>query len=113
MEFIHVKFRNSSATLSHLFAQGKISAYALRKDKAFRKNVRKKLHDIGMNKDLIPIESKDFNANDYTITFALIEANKRSFVESLPFFSLLNFRLTADDLLLLGYKVKVKKIGII
>jgi uncharacterized protein (TIGR04141 family) len=110
MEFIHIKFRNSSATLSHLFAQGKISAYALRKDKTYRKNLRKKFREIKLNSNLIPVEVRDFNSNNYTITFALIEQNRRSFVESLPFFSLLNFRLTAEDLILLGYNVKVKKI---
>ncbi|MFC2104779.1 DUF6119 family protein, partial [Bacteroidota bacterium] len=112
MEFIHVKFRRSSATLSHLFAQGRISAYALRRDKTYRKNLRTKLNQIGLNRELVPIESRHVEAHNYTITFALIEKKKRSFVESLPFFSLLNFRLTAEDLLLLGYNVKVKKIEI-
>jgi uncharacterized protein (TIGR04141 family) len=112
MEFIHVKFKNSSATLSHLFAQGKISAYALRKDKNFRKNLRKKFQEINIDKELIPIETREFIPSNYTITFALIEENRRSFIESLPFFSLLNYRLTAEDLTLLGYKVKFKKIGI-
>jgi uncharacterized protein (TIGR04141 family) len=113
LEFIHVKFRNSSATLSHLFAQGKIAAYALRKDKNFRKNLRKKFTEINLEKDLIPIEGREVQSNNYTITFALIEENRRSFVESLPFFSLLNFRLTAEELILLGYNVKVKKIGLV
>jgi uncharacterized protein (TIGR04141 family) len=112
MEFIHVKFKNSSATLSHLFAQGKISAHSLRRDKTFRKNLRKKFQEINLDKELIPIETRDFDPNNYTITFAIIEENKRNFVESLPFFSLLNFRLTAEDLILLGYNVKIKKIGI-
>lgn len=112
MEFIHVKFRRSSATLSHLFAQGKISAFALRRDKTFRKNLRAKLNQLGLDRDLVPIESRLVQARNYTITFALIEKKSRSFVESLPFFSLLNFRITAEDLILLGYNLKVKKIEI-
>ncbi len=110
MEFIHIKFRSSSATLSHLFAQGRISAYSLRRDKTFRKNLRTKFHNLGIKRDLVPIDSNQVDPNNYTITFAIIEKTKRSFIEALPFFSLLNFRLTAEDLLLLGYNVKVKKI---
>jgi uncharacterized protein (TIGR04141 family) len=112
MEFVHIKFRNSSATLSHLFAQGKISAYALRKDKIFRKNLRKKFQEINLDYNLIPLDTKDIRTNNYTITFALIEEKRRTFVDSLPFFSLLNFRLTAEELILLGYNVKVKKIAL-
>ena len=112
-EFIHVKFRRSSATLSHLFAQGRISAQALRRDRSFKKNLRSKLATIGINRDLIPIENNQVDPSNYTITFALIETIDRSFVKSLPFFSLINFRLTAEDLMLLGYNVRVKKIRII
>jgi uncharacterized protein (TIGR04141 family) len=112
MEFIHVKFRKSSSTLSHLFAQGKISAYALKKDKTYRKNLRTKLDKFGWDRDLVPLENRKVDTHNYTITFALIENKKRTFVEALPFFSLLNFRLTAEELLTLGYNVKVKKIEI-
>ena len=106
-EFIHVKFRGSSATLSHLFAQGRISANSLGRDEDFRKGLRNKLR---FNRDLIPIKFKDFNAGNYTVTFAVIESKDRSFVDSLPFFSLINFRMTAEDLIMIGYKVNVKKI---
>jgi uncharacterized protein (TIGR04141 family) len=61
-------------------------------------------------RDLIPLENKDINSFEYTITYAIIENKTRSFVDSLPFFSLVNFRLTLEDLLSRGYKVKVKKI---
>ena len=113
MEFIHVKFRKSSATLSHLFAQGRVSANLLRRDETFRKNLREKFDEIGLSKNLVPIDSNKVNASNYTITFAIIDKKKRTFVESLPFFSLLTFRLAAEDLQLLGYNVKVKKIDII
>ncbi|AZI20148.1 DUF6119 family protein [Chryseobacterium taklimakanense] len=106
-EFIHVKFRGSSATLSHLFAQGRISANSLQRDEDFRKDLRNKLK---ADRELVPIKFKDFDANDYTITFAVIESKSRSFVDALPFFSLINFRMTAEDLIMLGFKVCVKKI---
>ncbi|HAF30298.1 MAG TPA: hypothetical protein DCG75_14750 [Bacteroidales bacterium] len=111
-EFIHVKFRESSSTLSHLFAQGRISSNSLRRDRTFRINLRSKIKSLGLSSDLITLDNNKFNPSDYTITYAIIEKKKRRFVDSLPFFSLINFRLTAEDLILLGYNVKVKKIEI-
>lgn len=111
-EFIHIKFRESSSTLSHLFAQGRVSCNSLRRDKTFRKNLRAKIKSLGLNSDLISLDDKNFNPNDYTITYAIIEKKNRKFVDSLPFFSLINFRLTAEELLLMGFKLKVKKIQI-
>lgn len=112
-ELIHVKFYRDSAGLSHLFSQGRISANLLMKDESFRKNLRSKLNNDKAFRDLFPLNSKDFNRNDFTITFAIIDEKKRSFVETLPFFSLLNFRLTAEELSSWGYNVKVKKINIV
>lgn len=106
-EFIHIKFRETSSTLSHLFSQGKVSSNSLQKDKTFRKNIRTILK---MDRDLIPIENREFNPNNYTITYAIIESESRKFVNSLPFFSLVNFRLTLEDLLSRGFNVRVKKI---
>lgn len=111
-ELIHVKFRESSSTLSHLFAQGRISCNSLRRDKIFRKNLRAKIKTLGFKNSLIPLEDKDFNSNEYTITYAIIEKKDRSFVDALPFFSLINFRLTAEELMVMGFQIKVKKIMI-
>lgn len=107
-ELIHVKFRYNSATLSHLFAQGRISSYVLIKDRSFRMNCRKKLSTMDLDLNLIP--SDGFKPGDYTITFALIDKKDRTFVEALPFFSLINFRLTLQELRLYGFNVKVKNI---
>lgn len=106
-EFIHVKFRNSSSTLSHLFSQGRVASNALQKDKDFRKNLRNKLKD---DRELIPLENKDFNPNNFIITYAIIDSKERNFVDSLPFFSLINFRLTLDDLVNRGFQIRVKNI---
>lgn len=106
-EFIHVKFRESSSTLSHLFSQGKVSANSLQKDKTYRKNIRTMLKT---DRDLIPLENKDINPSNYIITYAIIQTKNRKFVDSLPFFSLVNFRLTIEDLITRGFQVKVKTI---
>lgn len=108
-EFIHVKFRESSSTLSHLFAQGRVASNSLRRDKTFRQNLKKRL---GKHKTLIPSENKDMNPSDYTITYAIIESKDRKFIDALPFFSLVNFRLTAEEIMMMGFKLRVKKIQI-
>jgi uncharacterized protein (TIGR04141 family) len=110
-ELIHIKFRYSSATLSHLFAQGKISAYALIRDRSFRKNCRAKLSSMGLDYNLVTMDG--FKPSEYTITFALIDKKDRLFVDALPFFSLINFRLTIQTLKEFGFKVKVKNIKMI
>lgn len=109
-EFIHIKIRYSSATLSHLFSQGRISAFSLIKDRTYRKNLRKKIAADGLGKNLIPLESRDLTNSDYTITYALIDKKNRSFVDSLPFFSLVNFRLTSEELSVMGFNIRVKNI---
>jgi len=83
------------------------------RDRKFRRNVRQKIKGLGIDKDLFPLELKDFKRSDYTITFAIIDGKSRSFVDTLPFFSLLNFRLVAEELMGWGFNVRVKKINVI
>ncbi len=109
-EFIHVKPRSSSSTLSHLFAQGRISSYALMVDQSFRRNLRHKLAQLGASRDNVPLKKHQLDTSNYTVTFALIDKKERSFVEALPFFSLINFRLTVSNLQNYGFKVKVKNV---
>ena len=111
-ELVHVKFRESSSTLSHLFAQGRVSSNSLRRDKTFRKNFRSKLKSLGFDNNLIPLENRELKSEDYTITYAIIEKKDRSFVDALPFFSLINFRLALEELMAMGFNVRVKKIMI-
>lgn len=108
-EFIHVKFRESSSTLSHLFAQGRVASNSLRRDRTFRQNLKKKL---GKYKTLITLDNKDLIPSDYTVTYAIIESKDRKFIDALPFFSLVNFRITAEEIMMMGFNLRVKKIQI-
>lgn len=110
-EFVHIKFKSSSATLSHLFSQGRISCTLLARDISFRKNLRRTLVSLGIQKSVIPEKEEEIDTSNYTVTFAIIGGGTGGFVENLPFFSLLNFRLTVTELRSLGFKVKVKKIS--
>lgn len=109
-ELVHVKPRSSSSTLSHLFSQGKVSSLALIRDDSFRKNLRSKLASLGADRNLIPLKRNRLSPNEFTVTFALIDKKNRNFIDALPFFSLINFRLTLETLSNLGYNVKVKNI---
>jgi uncharacterized protein (TIGR04141 family) len=109
-EFIHVKFKSSSATLSHLFAQGRVSCNLLASDLIFRKNLRAKLKELKIPMRMVPEKQDDFDPSKFTITFAIICGGNKNFVDSLPFFSLLNFRLTVAELRRMHFKVKMKKI---
>jgi len=110
-QFIHIKPKRSSSTLSHLFAQGRVSAESFLQDKKFRGEVRQ----------LITKEKSDLvryfpdtkpNPSDYEVVFAFIDNSDKKLPESLPFFTKLNFMQTTKALSLLGFKVskiKIKK----
>lgn len=104
--FIHVKYYRSSATLSHLFAQGLTAAEAFVKDEAFRQRLNKKLPQNIALKDA---KSRP-NASNYTITYAI--ATNKSIPSELPFFSKVSLKNAASQLLALGYQVKLTAIPI-
>ena len=104
-QFIHVKNKGQSAQLSHLFAQGKVSAECFVSDEHFRKQI----YDI-VSKDL---GSQIFNyqvkpsTNEYEIVFAIIDDKQSELVDKLPFFSKVNLMMTAQDLERMNYKYSV------
>ena len=115
MELIHVKRKDRSSELSHLFSQGKISAEALLSDETFLAKARGFVKNDGKEPDrYFPKSINQIRRSDYTVVFAIIDTSERVLTQSLPFFSLLNLRQTANTLRVLGYnvakaKIKVKK----
>lgn len=108
-QFIHIKSKKGSSTLSHLFAQGRISAESFLQDRKFRENARQ----------MITEDKKDFarffpntkpNPGDYEVVFAFIDKSSKQLPESLPFFTKLNLMQTTQALTLLGFKVSITKI---
>lgn len=70
-KLIHVKRRSRSATLSHLFNQGVVSAEALVYDEAFRSQVREIVAQLDPETaKLIPAERP--NPSRYEVVFAII-----------------------------------------
>ena len=99
---IHVKKGKGSSTLSHLFAQGFVSADLLQQ-LTFRKRVNAILrNDIllgnpAMDKWLFP-EDDSFKASDYKIVYAIITGSETDRPQ-IPFFSKVIFRQFATTLM--------------
>lgn len=106
-QFIHVKVRDKSSTLSHLFAQGRVSAESFLDNPAFREAARK-LKGMEKISHLFPPEKP--NPREYEIVFAFIDSSDKSLNKSLPFFTKLNFMQTTRTLSLWGFKVSKYKI---
>jgi uncharacterized protein (TIGR04141 family) len=108
-EFIHVKPWRKSATLSHLFAQGRVSAESFLQDNEFRK----KAYDIIQNKNISDennINKERINPEDYEIVYAIIYSDERTLHKRLPFFSKLNMMQSVKHLKDLRFNVSKAKI---
>ena len=104
--FIHVKAKTKSSTLSHLFAQGLNSAQAFR-NVQFRQAARAvcpQTHQI--------VFDGEPRISDCTVTFAIITHAPGNLRDALPFFSKQSLANAARDLFNMGYRVRLKKIGI-
>lgn len=107
-QFIHVKNRSSSAQLSHLFAQGRVSAECFISDEEYRKQVYDKIKDKLGNK--IFNYRKKPSSNEYEVIYAIIAKNMGPIEENLPFFSLVNLMLSVQELDRMHIKYSVKMI---
>lgn len=106
-KFIHLKKKYGSSALSHLFAQGKVSAELLKTEDRFRKGLRKKIRTEGkINQGIVPLGKID--PAKYQIIFGIID--NKSGILKLPFFSMVNFQATGKYLEALGYEVFITKI---
>jgi len=115
---VHVKRKSRSSTLSHLFAQGHVSAEAL-VDGTLRDQVRSAIQSAAGNTDatvwlnLVPPSTASVDRDKVTITYAVIANSKATGVEWLPFFSRLTLMQTVRDLNRLGFtKVALARVPI-
>jgi len=104
---IHVKHRKGgSSSLSHLFAQARVSSEAFIADEDFRKGIRDHLKSIGPTfLSLVP-EERPAAAN-YTVVFAILGTYSGHPADGLPFFSQLNLVRTQEALASMGFAVNV------
>lgn len=106
---IHVKAKNRSSTLSHLFGQGLASAEVFLWDEEFRKRVKRHLASTHpSHASLIPIHRPE--AKEFEIVYAIITKSTKTWPLSLPFLSQLNLANTARRLKRHGFKVSLLRI---
>lgn len=108
-QFIHVKNKCRSSLLSHLFAQGRVSAECFISDAQYREQVfniaSEKFSDEVFNYREKP------KASEYEVVYVIID-NKIDKIENrLPFFSLVNLMLTVQNLdrMHMRYSIKIVK----
>jgi uncharacterized protein (TIGR04141 family) len=102
---IHLKRYSSSSALSHLFAQGVVSAKLFLNEIDFRRELNGILpgpHRLA-NPDPRPV------ASDYEVVFGIISKSKKKLV--LPFFSRVNLKNAHSSLMGMGFKVALSKIA--
>jgi uncharacterized protein (TIGR04141 family) len=110
-QFIHVKRKTRSSTLSHLFAQGVVSGESFLGDGGFREEFKKKVK--AKNPTLAKLLGTPANKpvpSEFEVIFAVISGASRTGAKwplSLPFFSLLNLTIAAARLELLGFRVGI------
>jgi len=108
-QFIHVKPDAASSMLSHLFAQGLVSARLFLMLPEFRKQIRGLLADHADLRKLVPTGRPD--PRDYEVVYAIVRTGVGPLAAGLPFFARNLFAQVIADLELLGYRVSVARIG--
>lgn len=109
---VHAKHsKGGSSSLSHLFAQGKVSAEVMLGDRLFRKEARKVLRNVHANlPDHLPLDG--FKSSDYEVVFLVLGEPSNRVIARLPFFSKVNLSNTFENLSQRGFKVSVCGVGV-
>lgn len=102
-EFVHVKRHTRSATLSHLLAQGSVSARLFVDDAGYRKSFRGRLPK-GMQ-GLVDLAKVDFGK--FSVVYAISAPPARSLPGDLPFFTKVNLLFHCRSVSRMGMKPKV------
>jgi len=111
---VHVKRKSRSSTLSHLFAQGVVSATTLLSDGEFREKLRDQIAQATDGDStwsaVIPGQDQQPARSAYTVSYVVIANSRRSDNTWRPFFSRLNLMLQARNLENLGIKFTLDRV---
>lgn len=118
-EFLHIKRRSRSSTLSHLFAQGIISITTFLAEGTFREKIRAEVSasitDATVRArwlELIPEANRLVDRSQYSVSYVVIVNSSKSGNDWLPFFSKLNLMQCGRHLQSLGLKVALSRISV-
>jgi uncharacterized protein (TIGR04141 family) len=111
-QFIHVKRKLRSSSLSHLFAQGTVAAETFFNDAKFRGDVKKEVDkQTAWGPRVLGDAKVRPDASHYEVVFAIITPPGRlAWPQALPFFSQLNLDRAATRLRTLGLGVALYRI---
>jgi uncharacterized protein (TIGR04141 family) len=111
-QLVHVKRHLGSSDLSHLFAQGYVSAELLQSSVEFRQAVRAKIDKFAEGRSGFEfVSDESIVTSEFEVVYAIIERWRgRSFVEALPFFSKVNLREVAGNLSARGFRVSMAQV---
>lgn len=118
-DLIHVKRKSQSATLSHLFAQGSVSAATFINDGTFRTQVRELIEEEVEAESrktwlqLVPKADEKVDRSRYRVTYAVITSSTHAGRDWLPFFSKLNLMQQGRQLVTMGINVAVARVPVI
>lgn len=104
-QMVHLKRYSGSSTLSHLFAQGVVSARLFLSEAHFRDAVNGLLPDTHR----LPDPQARPRPDEYEVVYGIISLSARELV--LPFFSRVNLKNAWTNLTSMGYRVSVSKIA--
>lgn len=117
-EFVHIKRKSRSSTLSHLFAQGLVSATTFVSDGVYRDAVRAKIESSvdPAEKDkwlsLVPPGGESVERSRYTVSFGVIANSTKPGADWLPFFSKLNLMQQGKQIQSLGFGLSISRIDV-
>jgi uncharacterized protein (TIGR04141 family) len=117
-ELVHVKRRSRSSTLSHLFAQGTVSATTFVQDGTFRDAIRAAIAQTADPDtradwlDLVPSSEQGVDRSKYAVSFVVIANSSRPQNDWLPFFSKLNLMQNGRQLRNLGFALHLNRVAI-
>lgn len=96
-QFIHLKEGHSSGPISHLWAQGVVSAEALVSDADFRKKLRSVVNKLRRPAlALLPAINGRVVRADYTVVYGIMRKPYRNGTLDLPFFSKVSLQAAVD-----------------
>jgi len=107
---IHVKKRSSSATLSHLFSQGSVSADAFLRDEGVRREIQSKLKTLHKEFHATRIPTARPNPGDFEVVYAILAKDTAPWPPDLPFFSAVNLMHHASRVQNMGFKVSLQHV---
>lgn len=117
-QFIHVKRKLGSSLLSHLFAQGHVSADLLQTSSDFRVVAKAMVQSAlaipgsaALNPGAVDVFENEGRVQGVEVVYAIVaDWQTDSFVDRLPFFSKINLRQHASDLRSRGFSVSHARI---